>query len=151
MSQLTICLAIFVVTLVCFALATKYVSLTVLSLISMAAMMVTGCLDPKDALGCFSNSNAILMASMFIVSAGLNRTQMVNKISGFIARVSHGSFTKVLAGYVILTCILAQFIPSAVVVFGVVFPLALAACREMNVNPSKMMFSLGITAIGTVI
>ena len=98
MSQLTICLAIFVVTLVCFALATKYVSLTVLSLISMAAMMVTGCLDPKDALGCFSNSNAILMASMFIVSAGLNRTQMVNKISGFFARGSHGSYTKVLAG-----------------------------------------------------
>ena len=151
MSQLTICLVIFVVTLVAFAFATKYVSLTVLSLISMAAMMVAGCLAPKEALACFSNSNAILMASMFIVSAGLNRTQMVNKISGFIARVSHGSFTKVLAGYVILTCILAQFIPSAVVVFGVVFPLALAACREMNVNPSKMMFSLGITAIGTVI
>lgn len=151
MSQLTICLIIFALTLVSFAFATKYVSLTVLSLISMMVMVVTGCLEPSAALNCFSNSSAILMASMFIVAAGLNRTQMVNKISSFIARVSRGSFTKVLAGYVILTCILAQFIPSAVVVLGVVFPMALAVCKEMNVNPSKMMFSLGITAIGTVI
>lgn len=55
------------------------------------------------------------------------------------------------AGYVVLTCILAQFIPSAVVCFSIVFPMALAVCREMGVSPSKMMFSLGITAIGTVV
>ena len=51
----------------------------------------------------------------------------------------------------VLTCILAQFIPSAVVCFSIVFPMALAVCREMGVSPSKMMFSLGITAIGTVV
>ena len=91
------------------------------------------------------------MASMFVVSAGLNRTQMVKKISAFICRISKGSFTKVLAGYVILTCILAQFIPSAAACFSVVFPLAYGVCKEMKIAPSKMMFSLGITAIGTVI
>ena len=88
---------------------------------------------------------------MFVVAAGLNRTQMINKISAYICKISKGSFRKVLAGYVILTCILAQFIPSAVVCFSVVFPMALGVCREMKINPSKMMFSLGITAIGTVI
>lgn len=151
MNQMTLCLVIFIVTLAGFAVGTKYVSLTVMSLISMMVMVVTGCLDANTALGCFSNSSTILMASIFIVSAGLNRTQMVTKISSAICRISHGSFRKVLAGYVLLTCILAQFIPSAVAAFSVVFPMALAVCREMNVNPSKMMFSLGITAIGTVI
>lgn len=151
MSQLTLCLIIFLLSLVAFAVGTKYVSLTVLSLISMMVMVLTGCLDPKTALGCFSNGNAILMASIFIVSAGLNRTQMVKKVSAWICKISKGSFTKVLAGYVLLTFILSQFIPSAVVCFSIVFPLALSVCKEMDVNPSKMMFSLGITAIGTVI
>ncbi len=151
MSSLTLCIIIFLLSLVAFAVGTKYVSLTVLSLISMMMMVLTGCLDTSTALSCFSNSNAILMASIFIVSAGLNRTQMVKKISAWICKISKGSFTKVLAGYVLLTFILSQFIPSAVVCFSIVFPLAISVCREMNVNPSKMMFSLGMTAIGTVI
>ncbi|KAI4444158.1 hypothetical protein FMM80_18365 [Schaedlerella arabinosiphila] len=151
MSQLTICLIIFLLTLVGFAVGSKYVSITVISLISMVLMMLTGCLDAQTALGCFSNSSAILMASMFIVAAGLNKTQMVNNVSAFICRISKGSFTKVLAGYVILTFILAQFIPSAVVVFSIVSPLGLSVCKEMKLSPSKMMFSLGITSIGTVI
>lgn len=151
MSQMTLCLIIFVLTLLGFAFGSKYVSLTVMSLISTMVLVLTGCLDAGTALSGFANSSTILMASMFIVAAGLNRTQMVNRISAYICRISKGSFTKVLAGYVILTCILAQFIPSAVVCFSVVFPMALAVCREMKVSPSKMMFSLGITAIGTVI
>lgn len=151
MSQMTICITIFVLTLLGFAFLNNYVSITVISLIATMAMVFTGCLDPATALGGFANSSAILMPCMFIVGAGLNRTQMVSKISAYISRVSKGSFIKVLTGYVLLTCILAQFIPSAVVCFSVVFPMAVGVCREMNVNPSKMMFSLGITAIGTVI
>lgn len=151
MNQMTMCLIIFILTLLAYAFLSSRVSMAVISLISVAALMVTGCMDPNDALACFANSSAILMASMFVVSAGLNRTQMVKKISAFICRISKGSFTKVLAGYVILTCILAQFIPSAAACFSVVFPLAYGVCKEMKIAPSKMMFSLGITAIGTVI
>ena len=151
MSQMTLCIIIFVVTLFWFAFGSSYISITTMSLISMMVMVVTGCLDTTTALSGFSNTSTILMASMFIVAAGLNRTQMVNKVSAYICRISKGSFTKVLAGYVILTCILAQFIPSAIVAFSIVFPMAMGVCREMKVSPSKMMFSLGITAIGTVI
>lgn len=151
MNQMTICLIIFILTLLAYAFLSSRISMAVISLISVAALMLTGCMEPKEALGCFANSSAILMASMFIVSAGLNRTQMVKKISSFICRISKGSFTRVLAGYVILTCILAQFIPSAAACFSVVFPLACGVCKEMNISPSRMMFSLGITAIGTVI
>lgn len=151
MNQMTICLIIFILTLLAYAFLSSRISMAVISLISVAALLLTGCMEPKEALGCFANSSAILMASMFIVSAGLNRTQMVKKISAFICRISKGSFTRVLAGYVILTCILAQFIPSAAACFSVVFPLACGVCKEMNISPSRMMFSLGITAIGTVI
>lgn len=152
MDSVTIaCLVIFILTLLAYAFLSSKISITVLTMVSVCALMLFGCIDPSDVLSCFSNSSAILMASMFIVSAGLNRTQMVRKVSAGICKIAKGSFTKVLAGYVILTAILVQFIPSAVACFAVVFPLVLGVCREMNVAPSKMMFSIGITAIGTVI
>ena len=76
---------------------------------------------------------------------------MISKISSAISNASKGSFRKVIAGYVILTAVLAQFIPSAVAVFSIVFPMALSVCKEMDVSPSKIMYSIGVTAIGTVI
>lgn len=107
------CLVIFILTLLAYAFLSSRISITVLTMVSVCALMLFGCIEPKDVLSCFSNSSAILMASMFIVSAGLNRTQMVRKVSSAICRISKGSFTKVLAGYVILTAILVQFIPKA--------------------------------------
>lgn len=151
MSQMTICISIFMLTLAGSAFSSSYVSITVISLIGMMAMVFAKCLTVATALSCFANHSAILMSSMFVVAAGLNRTQMVSKISAYISKISRGSFRRVLIGYVILTCILAQFILSAVVCFSVVFPMALAVCQEMKINPSKMMFSLGITVIGTVV
>ncbi|MCI9487923.1 MAG: hypothetical protein HFI64_13375 [Lachnospiraceae bacterium] len=151
MTQMTICMIIFVLTLIGFAVGSKYVSLATIALIGMLAMVFTGCLDAKTALGGFGNSSAILMASMFIVAAGLNRTQMINHISKSICRISKGSFTKVLAGYAILIAILTQFIPSAIVCFSIVIPMALAVCREMKVNPSKMVFPLGLTAVASTL
>lgn len=99
MSQMTICFIIFLMTLLGFAFGGSYVSITVVSLIGMMAMILAGCLSASTALGCFANSSAILMASMFIVAAGLNRTQMVSRISTYISDISKGSFIKVLAGY----------------------------------------------------
>lgn len=151
MNQMTICFTIFVLTLLGFAFSGKKVSITVVALTGMMAMVLTGSLSAKVALAGFANGSAILMASIFVVAAGFNRTQMVKKLSSQICKISQGSFTKVVAGYVILTCILAQFIPSAVVCFGIVFPMAYNVCEEMQVNPSKIMFSLGLTAISSVI
>ncbi|HIR93492.1 MAG TPA: anion permease [Candidatus Egerieimonas intestinavium] len=146
-SQMTICIIIFVLTLIGFGIGGKYMQLSVIALIGMMAMVFTGCLSPETALAGFGNSSAILMAGMFVVAEGLNRTQMIRHISQGICKVSKGSFRKVLAGYAILIALLTQFIPSAIVCFSIVMPLALDACRELKVNPSKMVFPLGLTAV----
>ena len=130
MTQMTLCLILFILTLIGFAVGSSYVSITVISLISMMVMVLTGCLEPATALAGFSNGSAILMASMFIVAAGLNRTQMVNKISGYICRVSKGSFTKVLAGYVLLTCILSPLCPPS--------PCPLCAPPHLHISPRNI-------------
>jgi acetylornithine deacetylase/succinyl-diaminopimelate desuccinylase-like protein len=123
-----------ILTLLAYAFLSSRISITILTMVSVCALMLFGCIDPKDVLSCFANSSAILMASMFIVSAGLNRTQMVKKVSAAICRIAKGSFTKVLAGYVLLTAILVQFIPSAVACFAVVFPLALGVIPSPSRN-----------------
>ncbi len=147
MSKLTICLIIFVLTIISFAV--NYFSMATTALLSVMLLSITGCIDATGALGGFSNPNTIILVSMFIVSAGLNRTQMVKKMSGMVYKVSNGSFRWVLVGYVLITFLLGQFVKSPMAVFSIIYPMALSICSTMNISPSKIMFSLGVTSIAT--
>ena len=146
MNQLTICIVIFVMTLASYLI--NYFPMEITALGSMMLLVVTGCLKMETGLAGFANANAVLMAAMFVVAAGFNRTQMVNKLVKIIYKIGGGSFNKMLAGYILITCALTQVIPSPMVVFGIVMPMALTMCKQSGVNPSKAMFPLGIVAIG---
>ena len=63
------------------------------SVIGLLVLVVTGCVDPKTALSNLGSSTVVTMISMFIIAAGLGRTQMVEKLSKLVYRVSKGSFT----------------------------------------------------------
>lgn len=86
---------------------------------------------------------------MFLVSAGFNRTQAVNKLSAMVNKASGGNFTIVLAGYLLVTLLLANLIPSPVAVFTIMAPMLTASCKEAKVSPSKAIFSMGLVAVGT--
>lgn len=149
MSHLVISLIIFIAVILAFMLLNKRLTLATIAMTGMALMVLTGCLQPDSALACFSNSNAILMCSMFVVSAGFNRTQLVNKITAGICRVAKGSYYKVLVGYIILTVLMISFVPSMLVTFSIVLPLAVKVCKELKVSPAKMIFPIALAGIGS--
>lgn len=108
MSPLTICLIIFALMVIGFC-SGKY-SLATISLVSMMALVLTGCMDAKDALTYFSNNNVIMIAGMCVVAAGFNRTQFCTNVANGISRVSKGSLNKMMFGYVLIGMLLSQFI-----------------------------------------
>lgn len=145
--QLILCLIITVITIGAYIYGKP--SLGTIALTSLVAFVVTGCLKPETALGYFGNANVIMIAAMFVVAAGFNRTQFVQNVANRISKVSNGSLTKILIGYVLLSMILSQFIQSAIIVFGIVIPLALATCEKAEISPTKVVYPIGVTAIVT--
>ena len=77
------------------------------------------------------------------------RYRVSNKnIYGFSTRVTT---TGLLAGLAFLvTALLAQFIQSSVIVFGIMAPMMIATCDEMKISPSKTLFPLSIVSIATI-
>ena len=98
-------------------------------------------------MGTFGSTTVITMASMYIVAAGLSRTQMINKMSNALLKATSGSFTKVLATYVIATTILGQFVPSIIATFVMVTPMVNNTCEKMGISPSKMIFPVAIASV----
>lgn len=146
-TQLIITLIVFILMVLGFV--QSKVSRAVVALGAMLVLVFTGCLDAKTALSGFSNSNTILMATMFVVSEGFSRTQTVSKLSQLLGKVSKGSFTMVMAGYVIITMLLANVAGSSAAAFAIVFPMVFAVCDELGFTRSKMLYALGIISIST--
>lgn len=144
---LLICLIICLVSVISYVWNKIPMALT--AMISLAAFVLFGCLSPEEALGYFGNANGIMIMSMFIVAAGLQRTQFVKKVASSVNRIANGSLVKVMFGYVLVSIILSQFIQSPMIVFGIMAPMMIETCKSMNINVSKVMFPLGVSAIAT--
>ena len=144
-TQLIICLVIFVLT--CVGYMTGVWSLATVAMTSISALALTGCLTAKDALAYFSNNNVIMIGAMSVVAAGFNRTQFVKKCATSVNKIAKGSLTKVMLGYIVVAAILAQFIQSSVIVYGIMAPMLIASCEELNIKPSKVLFPLAMVCI----
>ena len=154
MSQLTICLIIFVLTVIGYCVGVW--SLGTVSIMSLTALSLTGCLTVDQGgklvdttLTYFGNNNVVMIGTMCIVAAGFNRTKFCQSLADQISKLAKGSLNKILFGYVLIGVILSQFIQSPVVVFGIVAPMLAASVEAMGVSNSKVMFALGTATIIT--
>ena len=146
-STLVICLVISLAAVISYVWGKIPMALT--AVVSLSLFVLFGCLSPEDALTYFGNPNGIMIMSMFVVAAGLQRTQFVKKVANSVNGFAKGSIIKVMLGYVIVSVILSQFIQSPMIVFGIMAPMMIETCKSMNISPSKVMFPLGISSIAT--
>ena len=147
MSQLTICLIISVLTIISFVWGK--LSLATTAMTSMMLFFITGCVDADTVLSCFGNASGIMIAAMFVVAAGFNKTRFVRNVASGIGRIAKGSLTKVMIGYMLAAVVLCQFIKSNLIPFCILSPLLVRTVEEMGIKPSKVMYSLGIAVIVT--
>lgn len=145
MSTLTICIIVFVLSMLCFAWNKFPMGITALA--TLIVLVFTGCISGKDALAGFSNTNNIVIVTMFVVAAGLNRTQFIDKLSDKIVKISGGSFKRAYLGYLIIAFLLTNFLNSPLTVYAIVFPMCFAMSESFGVSPSKTMYPLCVVSI----
>lgn len=146
MDSLVVCIIIFALSLISFALNKIPIALT--SLLTLMALVLTGCLDGEAAIATFGNSNAVIMVTMCVVASGFGRTSFVGTLVNSIVRISKGSFMKAWVAYVILASILANVMSAPMVAFSVVCPLAAELVKGYKISPSKVMFPLLVVCVG---
>lgn len=145
MNPMYICIVIFIVSIILYAV-NKW-SMGTVGMATVAVLVLTGCMDAKTALTYFASTNVIMVMSMFVVSAGLSKTSMIDRFSAAVTRMTGGSFKRTYLCYLILAVVLTNFLNSPLVVFTIILPLALAMCEEYQVPVSKVMFPIGLTCI----
>ena len=135
MNQLIISLIIFLVTVVLF-FSGKF-SLGLIGLCAAVALQLTGVLDAATVWGNFTNTNAVMFVSLFVLSAGLMKTQLISNFVEKLSRVE-GNERKVLWGCLVITVLLSLFMNGTAAV-ATMLPMITLICGRSQVNPKKVI------------
>src|SRR2546425_9448077 len=115
------------------------------------ALVGTGLLEPGEALAGFASEPAIVVASVFVLSAALYRTGVSQALGRLIARLAGGSYTRVVAVLMSSVALMSAF-THHVTMTAVMLPTTLDLGRRHNIAASKLLLPLSFAAsLGTTI
>lgn len=100
----------------------------------------------NNALMVFAHPAPITVACMFIMSAALERTGVIESLGSWFERVAGGSPMRMLVVMVLLVAGLSGFVNNTPVVV-VFMPIVLAICRKKDYTASRFLIPLSYAAI----
>jgi di/tricarboxylate transporter len=132
-------------------LATERIRNDVVAVLIILALMGSGLLTPREALAGFGSEPAIVVASVFVLSAALYRTGVSEALGRFIAHLAGGSYTRVVAVLMSSVALMSAF-THHVTMTAVMLPTTLDLSRRHNIPASKLLLPLSFAAsLGTTI
>ncbi|MFH5885803.1 SLC13 family permease [Halalkalibaculum sp. DA3122] len=129
-----------------FLFSSEYVSFDIAAIIIMCLLLVTGILTPSEGLSGFSNPATLTVAAMFVLSEGLRRTGILNKVGDFFTRQMEDNFWLGFLGMLLFVSISSSFINNTAVVV-IFIPVFIDIASRIDVSPSKLLMPLSFAGI----
>ena len=132
-------------------LITEWLRNDIVAILIVLALALTRLLSPSEALAGFSSEPAIVVAAIFVLSAGLHHTGLSDTIGGWIGRLAGRSVTRSV-GVIMPSVALLSAFTHHLTTTAVMLPVTLSLCRERGIPPSKLLMPLSFAAsLGTTI
>lgn len=123
----------------------------VVAMLALLALAFTGILDPRQVLAGFSSEPAIIVAAVFVLSAGLSATGITDRIGAGIGRAAGGSEWRTIAVVMPATAVLAAF-SHHVMVTAMMLPIVMRLARERQLPASRLLMPMSLAAsLGTTL
>ncbi len=123
----------------------------VIAVLIILALTLTGLLDAKAAFSGFASEPAIIVAAVFILSAGLSLTGVTDAIGRLVASWSGNS--EVRANLVIMISVAAlSAFTHHLMVTAMMLPIVMKICKEKSLHSSRLLIPMATAAsLGTTL
>jgi len=123
-----------------------YFSIDTTSILIMALFIVSGVLNPEEGFSGFNHPATLTLGCMFVVSAGVFKSGLINGLSASIVKVARIHYLIALVVFCLIAALFSAFVNDAAVV-AILIPLALSVCRDTQIAPSKLLIPISFAAL----
>ena len=142
-------LAVVVAALICFI--TEILPVDITALCVAVVLIVLGLVTPDEGIAGFGNSATITVMAMFILSAGISRTGVIQVFRDLLLQWGGKSITRQILVMGFLVGPISGFINNTAVV-AIFLPIVEDWCKKRGISPSKLLMPLSfVTILGGMI
>ncbi len=121
-------------------------ALLLLGVLPLADVVKDGVVVERGVLSVFGNGAPITVACMFVLSAGLERTGVIEVMGRFFSRIAGKGELRVLLVMMTMVALLSAFVNNTPIVV-VFLPIVLAHARATGLRGSKLLIPLSFASI----
>ncbi|MCC0178188.1 anion permease [Waterburya agarophytonicola K14] len=142
-------LGVVIVALICFI--TEWLPVDITALCVAVVLVLLGLVTPDEGIAGFGNSATITVMAMFILSAGITRTGVIQIFRDLLLRWGGKSITRQILVMGLLVGPISGFINNTAVV-AIFLPIIEDWCKKRGISPSKLLMPLSfVTILGGMI
>jgi len=153
---LDIALVLVVLSVALVLFITEWIRMDLVALLVLSSLAVLGLVSPEEAVSGFSNPAVITVWAMFILSEGLAKAGIADRIGGWVTRVAGRSEVRMIAIFMLVGGGMSAFMNN-IGVAVLLLPVAIQVARRGGVPPSRVLMPLAhgtllgglMTLIGT--
>lgn len=146
MAEFEIIFAFAVLFCVFIAFMKEVVGPHIVAMTGMMALLLAGIINTEDVLSVFSNSAPATIACMFIISAALDRTGVIDYIGQTLLKLSNKNAVTGIFALLIFVMVVSAFMNNTPVVI-ILAPVVIRLAESMKQYPSRFLIPLSYTAI----
>lgn len=141
-----IALTLFIILAALVLFATEKLRVDVVALLVLIAIGVLGLIPPDELFSGFSNSAVITVWAVYMVSGGMFKTGVADKMGSIIFRVSGASEARLIGVIMLTVGILSAFMNNVGAV-AMLLPAVIGISRKTNVPVSKLLIPLAFASL----
>lgn len=122
------------------------IRLDLVALMSAAALALFGILTPTQALAGFGDPLVIMIAALFVVSAGMFQTGVAQRLGLWLARIAGASEARLILLIMLITAALSAVMSSTGTV-AVMLPIVVTLAWRARISPSKLLIPLAFASL----
>ncbi len=126
--------------------ATEYVSIDVTAMLILGSLILSGILSPQEGLSGLSNTAVVTVASMFVLSAGIEKSGVLNPVTALLEKLFLRNFWLGAISMLISVSFLSAFINNTPVV-ALFIPVVLSCSKAIKISPEKLLIPLSFASM----
>lgn len=126
--------------------ATEKIPVDVITVLLLAALTVTGILTPRQAFEGFSNDIIVILASIFVIGAALQRSGLLEAGAATLLRFSKAGVKKLTVLLMGVSAVFSAFMNNTTVTALFVSPAA-GLAQSAGLSPSRLLMPLAFASI----